>query len=661
MNYSSKKRINELINLLKKCDYEYYVLNKPSITDIEYDQLFKELQTLEELNPEYQRFDSPTQRVGGDVLKNFKKVKHEHPMLSLGNVFNETELKNFDMQISKIVAEPRSYVIEPKIDGLSVSLVYINGILRNAITRGDGEYGEEVINNVKTIRSIPLTIPEKRRIIIRGEIFFTKTAFEKINEENVEKTFVNPRNAAAGTIHNLNPKIVAERKLSAMMYQIIDPINFGLFSHEDILTKLEEWKFLTTKSFSHFCKDIDSAIKYISQATKIKEKWNFVVDGLVLKLNDLTKHEEIGSTSKFPKWAIAYKFPANIIETKLIDIQATVGRTGKVTYIGKLLPVKLDGALISKATLHNYDYINEKDIRINDIVEIYKAGEIIPKILRPIISKRPSQSFVFSPIEQCPECQCKLKKLDEEVDYFCMNNECPERILRNIIHYCSREAMNITGVSSLILTKLYKAKIINNIADLYTLQEKKAIVTGGNFLIKDKLWNKIINSINDSKKNSLERLIFGIGIRHVGFQVASIVAKQFKTIENIIKIDCSQIEKLFGIGQKIAQSITNFFKIGKNVQLVNNLQEKGVNTTYIEKQAKTDFSNIYYNKIFVITGKFELPRNQIKEILENKYGAQVKGQISSKTNYLLIGNNPTLKKIEIAKKLNIKIINEKIW
>lgn len=662
MDNAIKNRIDQLIRLLTQYEYEYYVLNKPSVTDKEYDDLFNELKQLEIKNPIYQKPNSPTQRVGGIISEKFVKFKHELPMLSLDNAFDESELINFDDQLTKSLIVNKNYVIEPKIDGLSISLIYENGQLQKALTRGDGEIGEDVTNNVKTIRSIPLQIPKKQKIIIRGEVYFSKKNFAKINEQTEnEKAFANPRNAAAGTIRNLDSSIVARRKLSAIMYQIANYQDLNFSTHIQVLDQLEKWKFLTTKPYIYLTNGINKVVQHISEFKKIKDDWDFIIDGLVIKLNNLNDYTKIGSTSRFPKWAIAYKFPANIVETRLIDIIATVGRTGKITYIGKLIPVSIDGTIVSSATLHNYTYIEEKDIRINDIVKVYKAGEIIPKILEPVTTKRTTNLPKYLPVVVCPKCNSKLEKIPTEVDYFCINSVCPERILQNIIHYASRQAMNIVGVSDLILTKLFNAKIVTNIVDLYQLHGKKNIVLSQDFLIKEKLWNKIINSVSNSKINSFEHLLFGIGIRHVGFQIACILAKKFRSLDNLMKASFDDIKNIFGIGEKIAQSIVDFFKIDKNIELIESLKNNGVNTSYLDTSNQVDYDSPYFQKIFVITGTFTIPREEIKSKIKALYNAEVKATLSNKTNFLLAGNNATQKKVDQAKSMNIEIITKEIW
>lgn len=659
------KKINDIKNKLRQYEYEYYALESPSVSDYEYDMCLKELIDLEQKYPEFKTDDSPSNRVGGHVSEKFKKIKHTIPMLSLSNAFDVQDILKFDLDIKKAINKiDVSYVVEPKIDGLSLSIKYKNGMLYQAVTRGDGEIGEDVTENVKTIKNVPLQIEYKNDIEIRGEVFLFKKDFEKINNDiNNEKKFANARNAASGSLRNLDTKITASRNLSAFFYFVPNAENYGLKTQYEVIKWLKHHKIPVSNDIKMF-NDIDEVIKRIHELTKLRNELKYDIDGIVIKENDFKYYEEIGYTSKFPKWAIAYKFPANIKRTKLLSIDITVGRTGKINYIANVEPVLLDGSSISKATLHNADYIIEKNIMINDEIELYKAGDVIPKIIKPIIEKRDGTQIPFKTPTNCPCCNSVLVKFENEIDLYCINDNCKDKIIQQITHFCTRDAMNIEGLSEAIVTKLYENNLINSFVDLYELKNKKDEILSKDLLIKEKSFNNLINAIEKSKVNSMEKLLFGLGIRHVGFNVAKLLSKRFKSIKELSIATNQDIESVGEVGTKIANSITNWFANDKNLEIIWKLQKLNVNFNYINEYdhiiVKKEYE-IYLNKSFVITGSFDKNRNEIKNMLESVYHAKVTSSVTKKTDFLIIGKNPTLSKIEKAKLLNVNIIDEQFW
>ncbi len=656
-----KKRIDLLKSNLKKWEYEYYGLDNPSVSDFEYDQALKELIELEKKYPEFLTIDSPSQRVGGVISNKFEKVKHSFPMLSLSNAFNKESIQKFIDDIKKINNKANEFFVEPKIDGLSISLIYENGILIRGVTRGDGETGEDVTTNVKTIKSIPLEIPYKNNIEVRGEVFLDKKTFEKINLES-DKKFANARNAAAGTLRNLDSSIVAKRNLKAIIYNIPNPEEHNLFKHSDVIDFLRKNNFMIAKE-SELCFGFDGVSKKIDWFYKYRQEIEYDIDGIVIKLNDLTLYDEIGYTSKFPKWAIAYKFPAEIVESKLLDIKITVGRTGKINYIANIEPVLLNNTIVSNATLHNYEYIKEKDIKIGDYVSLFKAGEIIPKIIKPILEKR-RDVIEFNKPTNCPYCNSKLFKEKDEIDLYCLNEKCDARIIESIIHFCSRQAMNIEGISKSIIKKLYDENIIKIYWDLYELKNKKELIISKDLNIKYKSFNNLINGIEKSRTNSLERLIFALGIRHVGEVASKQLALKFKSLNNIINVSINELLKIDDIGDKMAISISNFFNennFNKHLEKINKYQ---INTSFINefndieiKQENTK----YKNRIVLITGSFSISRNEIKKILTDLYGCKCVSSISKKVDLVIAGKNYTQSKVEQAKSLNIEIVYDEFW
>ncbi|ADR23790.1 DNA ligase (NAD(+)) [Mycoplasma leachii PG50] len=648
-------RINQLKEQLNLWSKQYYVDDNPSVDDTEYDLALKELISLENLYPEFITSDSPSQKVGGTVNEKFLKITHKTPMLSLGNVFNFDEFLEFNTQVSKVSNNLNNeYVAELKIDGLSISLVYENGVLVSAATRGNGIVGEDVTINVKTIKSIPLKISKKERVEVRGEIYLSKAEFEKINKKrllNSEDLFANPRNAAAGTLRQLDSKIVASRNLDAFLYYYISDDSAKLNQYESIL-RLNQLGFKTNKE-TMLCKNLDQIKAYIQKYTNLKNDLDYQIDGIVFKINDKNLQNSLGFTSKIPKWAIAYKFPAEIKQTKLLDVFATVGRTGKITYNAKLEPVFLMGAKISAATLNNAEYIKTKDLRINSIVKIKKAGDVIPEVIEAIKDEDFYKLEKFKPALYCPNCYSLLEKNDGEVDQFCINSSCSMKILRSLQHFSSREAMNIVSLGDRSLEILFNLKIIQNISDIYKLEEyKDQILAIDNFGLKSYL--NLIDSINASKNNSLEKVLFGLGIRHIGSKTAKILAKKYQNIDNLMSASYDELIQINSIGESLALSIVDWFKIEDNLKLINDLKSFNINFNYLG--AKINSNSIIANKSFVITGTLTRPREEFKTLIENNAG-KISGSISKQTDYLLVGNNVG-SKLEKAKKLGVKIIDE---
>lgn len=659
------KKINILKKKIRLWEYEYYALESPSVSDFEYDSHLHELILLEEKYPELKSSDSPSNRVGGFVSLSFDKVKHTTPMLSLGNAFDKSDLIKFDHDIkNSINIKVIEYVVEPKIDGLSISLKYSDGNLITGVTRGDGIMGEDVTHNIKTIKNIPLVIPYKEEIEVRGEIFLTKKNFNLINQDiNLKKKFANSRNAASGALRNLDTKITASRKLSAFFYYVPDNKKISCSKQTEVLNWLKS-NFFSISKESKKCVGIDEVIKSIEEMALTRDEIEYDIDGIVVKVNEINFYDEIGFTSKFPKWAVAYKFPANIVETKLLSIDITVGRTGRVNFIANVMPINLNGSLVTKATLHNAEYINEKDIRINDWVRIYKAGDIIPKIIEPILNKRDVNSVIFIAPTHCAFCNFPLEKNDSEVDQYCNNDFCEEKIIQQLIHFVSRDSMNIDGLSEAIIRKLYTKNFIKNASDIYTLENHYENIKKENLLLKDKSLTNLINSINFSKNNSLEKLLFGFGIRHVGFNLAKQIAKRFKNIDKILNANINDLLDVADVGTKVCESIFSWFNTTKNIDLINSLKALNVNMTYINEYEGIIVCNendMFRNKNFVITGSFSDSRVVIKNIIESVYDSKVMSTLTKKIDFLIVGTNPTISKIDKAKLLNIEIIHNEFW
>ncbi len=650
-----KKRIDELVEIIKEADYNYHTLDNPTITDQEYDKYLRELFDLEEEYPEFIREDSPTRRVGGKVLDEFGKITHKIPMMSLSNVFNEEEIRLFDERIRKEGIIPE-YVCELKIDGLSVSLIYENGKLVSGATRGDGVVGEDITENVKTIKTIPLTINKDIDIEVRGEIYMSKEVFNKLNrirEEQGKPLFQNPRNAAAGSIRQLDSKVAAQRKLDSFIYHLPNPEDYGIKTHNAALKFMKELGFKVNPN-NRLVGNIDEVMEFINYHTVHRHELPYEIDGVVIKLNDLKEQKEMGFTAKYPRWATAYKFPAEEVLTRLTDIIFTVGRTGQITPNAVLEPVLVQGSTIRKATLHNENYVIEKDIKIGDIVSIIKAGDVIPAVLGPKKERRTGKEIDFKMITKCPICDSFLVKKEDEADYFCPNEHCPARRIELLTHFVSREAMNIDGLGDAIIEDLYNLKYISKISDIYDLKKyKKDIMELEGY--GEKSVNNMLEAIENSKSNSLERLIFGLGIRQVGSKTAKILAKRYLTMDNLINTSKEELASIHDIGDIIAESIIKYFNEKRNIDEINKLKEYGLNMNYIGNTEIINNENIA-GKTFVITGTLSKPRDEIKELLEIN-GGNVTTSVSKKTDVVIVGTDPG-SKYDKAKELGITMWSE---
>lgn len=650
-----KNEIMQLRNQIKQWNYEYHVLDAPTISDDIYDSAYQQLVKLETEYPQFNNNDSPTKTVGNKTNNTLPKIFHQQPMLSLGNAFNYQDLLKFDQQIKKTLDENNiEYVCELKIDGLSISILYQKGKLTTAATRGDGIAGEDITNNILTIKTIPQVIPLKSNLEVRGEIFLSKEEFNHINQNQQQQNlplFANPRNAAAGTIRQLDINIVNSRKLDAFLYYYINATNDNIKTHDQALFTLQKYGFIINEHWQ-LCKNIEEVWTYIQKYEKLRNNLPYEIDGIVIKINDLTSYDLLGRTNKAPKWAIAYKFPAITSVTKLLDIFPTVGRTGKITYNARLQPVVIAGTTVTFATLHNGDYIINRDLRINDLVSIKKAGDIIPEVIAPIItSHETTNNIIFKKAKNCPVCKTKLEQVPPEVDQYCINTDCPSRILKSLMHFCSRNAMDIIGLNEKILLRFLDLKWIKTISDIYNLINlRKEILSLSRF--GEKSFINLVNSIIQSKENSLERLLFGLGIRHVGQKTAIILAKKYLTLTNLMTTTFDDLANTNEIGPTIATSIIDYFLNATNQQLITNLQNFKLNFNYLN----TNQSQALSGKTFVLTGTLTKSRNQISELLSN-YGAKITNTISNKTNYLIVGDNPGNKLLQ-ARKLNVKIINE---
>ncbi|MGL4950892.1 MAG: NAD-dependent DNA ligase LigA [Mycoplasma sp.] len=671
MNTNIKLKIKELTEKLNAWSYEYYVSNTPSVEDAVFDATLRELIELENQYPDLRDTNSPTMRVGGIVSSKFNKVKHQHPMLSLDNAFNSTDILRFANNIYDEADANIDFVIEPKIDGLSISVIYENAKLKCAVTRGDGVIGEDVTTNVKTIKDIPLIIDEKYKdliIEVRGEIYIDKKDFNELNK-NLDKKFSNPRNAAAGSIRNLDSSIAASRNLKAFMYNLPNPVQLGLSTQTECLNWLKSNGFKVS-DLSKCFNNVEDINEYILDITDIRGDLSFDIDGLVIKLNQIKYYDNLGNTSKFPKWAIAYKFPANIVVTKIIDIILNVGRTGKISYIAKLEPIQLDGSIISFATLHNYEFIKTKNIKIGSNIEIYKAGDVIPYVKGIVDSNTQTNLIEFSKPTLCPSCNSTLVLFEGIQDLYCVNKQCEEKKKRNIEYFTSRNIMNIEGLSYAIISKLYDSKLISTEWDLYSIKNKKEEIIDLNINIKDKSFNNLINAIETSRNVSLERIIASFGIKNVGATTAKLLAKKFKDLNSLSKATYEELVSLHVIGEITANEIIKYFKSEEWLITKSKIEEFNINTIYIEeKKANQDklleISNleqnqVYKNKTFVITGTFSIPRDAIKSILEDLYNCKVSNSVTKKTDYLLAGNDGG-SKLNKAKELGIKIIDTEFW
>jgi len=650
-----KERIDELVTILNEANYNYHVLDNPNITDQEFDKLLRELFILEEKYPGLVREDSPTHRVGGIVLDEFKKVKHKLPMMSLGNVFNEEEIRTFDNRIKKEQINP-SYVCELKIDGLSVSLHYEKGKLITAATRGDGTTGEDITANVKTIKTIPLILKKEIDIEVRGEIYMGKDTLIKLNEErklNNQPLLQNCRNAAAGSIRQLDSKIAASRNLDSFIYHLPNPEDYGIKTHHESLEFMKELGFKTNPN-NLLVTDIDGVLSYIENKASIRSELPYDIDGVVIKVNNIEEQKKLGFTAHHPKWATAYKFPAEEVLTKLIDIIFTVGRTGQITPNAVLEPVIVAGSTISRATLHNEDYVIAKDLKIGDTVSIHKAGDVIPEVGEAKLERRTGEEKDFKMIKTCPICHKFIYKKDGQVDYFCINPNCPARSIESLCHFVSRKAMNIDGLGDRIIEDFYNLKFIKDIPDIYKLdqyQDELVSIEG----YGTKSIQNLLQAIENSKTNSLERLIFGLGIPNVGEKTSKLLAMNYETLDNLVNATFEQLRNIRDIGDIIAQSIIDYFQKDKVKQMILVLKELGINMKYTGP--KIEINENFYNKTFVVTGTLtKYTRSEIEEKIE-LLGGKTSSSVSSKTSAVITGENPG-SKYDKALKLNVPIWDE---
>ena len=646
-----KKRIDELKEILNQASIDYYVNDNPKMEDYEYDRLMAELIDLEDKNPELKTPDSPTNRIGGEVLSKFEKVVHPNKMMSLADAFSYDELKDFDKRV-KAVAPNATYLCELKIDGLSVSLRYENGVLRLGATRGNGSVGENITHNVKTIKSIPLKLSKPLTLEVRGEIFMPRDSFIKLNlerEENEEELFANCRNAAAGSVRQLDSKVAASRNLDAFLYYNLDQ---NVKTQEEALTSMKEIGFKVNPLYKH-CNNIDEVISYIEEMGEKRPNLPYDIDGIVIKVNEMDLHDIIGETVKYPKWAIAYKFPPEEVSTKLTDIIFQVGRTGVITPVAIFKPVFVQGSLISKATLHNEDYIKEKDIHINDTVIIHKAGDVIPEVVKPIVEERGQDLIEFKMIDKCPCCGSQLVRIPGEADYYCLNDYCEDKIINKIIHFASKPAYNIDSLGDKLCEQLFQAGFITDIASIFRLktQYESLIVLPG---LGEKSINKLIEAVEESKKNNLDLLLFGLGIRHVGAKASKLICKRFKNMDGIMNATLDELVAIPDVGDAIANSLYEYMHNEKSISLINQLRELGLNMEYDAGEIK---ENYFTNKKCVLTGTLSsMGRSEAKKLIES-FGGSLSDSVSKKTDILILGENPG-SKYDKAKELGIYIMEE---
>ena len=646
------KRMNELVALLNRYAAEYYTSDNPSVSDSEYDRLYRELVELETAYPDQVLADSPTHRVGGKILDGFEKYSHQYPLYSLQDAFSREELEAFDARVRKEVAHP-TYICELKIDGLSISLTYEKGILVAGATRGDGSVGENITENLKRVKDIPLTLPEELDITVRGECYMPRASFDQVNQarqENGESEFANPRNAAAGTLRQLDTAVVAKRNLATFLYQEASPSTRD--SQEKVLTHLEQLGFVVNPK-RILAKNIDEVWNFIQEVGQERENLPYDIDGVVIKVNDLAGQEELGFTVKAPKWAVAYKFPAEEKEAQLLSVDWTVGRTGVVTPTANLTPVQLAGTTVSRATLHNVDYIAEKDIRKDDTVIVYKAGDIIPAVLRVVESKRVSEEKLDIPTN-CPSCDSDLLHFEDEVALRCINPRCPAQIMEGLIHFASRDAMNITGLGPSVVEKLFAANLVKDVADIYRLKEDDFLLLEG---VKEKSAAKLYQAIQASKENSAEKLLFGLGIRHVGSKASQLLLQHFHSIENLAQADPEEVASIESLGGVIAKSLQTYFATEGSEILLRELKEAGVNLDYKGQTVVADAA--LSGLTVVLTGKLErLKRSEAKSKLES-LGAKVTGSVSKKTDLVVAGADAG-SKLQKAQELGIEVRDE-VW
>ena len=649
------ERMLELIDIINEADYNYHTLDNPTISDQEYDKYIRELYEIEEEHPEWIKENSPTQHAGGKIIEGFEKATHKIPMMSLSNVFNESEIIAFDEKIKKEGITPK-YMAELKIDGLSVSLLYEKGKLVRAATRGDGTTGEDITHNAKTIKTIPLMLKEEVDIEVRGEIFMNKKTLEELNEvrkQNNQPLLQNCRNAAAGSIRQLDSKIAAQRKLDTFIYHLPNPLDYGLKTHEEAIEYMKRLGFKTNPN-NKVINNIQELLEFIAEKGKIRKDLPYDIDGIVIKVNDISQQQKLGYTAKYPKWATAYKFPAEEVVTKLTDIIFTVGRTGQITPNAVLEPAIVAGSTISRATLHNEDFVLEKGLKIGDMVSIRKAGDVIPEVVEVKLERRTGNEKDFKMITECPMCNTNLVKKDGQVDYYCPNNKCPARKIEGLIHYSSRDAMNIDGLGDRIIEDFYNFGYIGSIADIYCLyQHEKDLIRLEGY--GDKSIHNMFEAIENSKNNSLERLIFGLGIPHVGAKTAKVLAMKFENIDSLINATVDDLVKIPDIGEIIAKSVIDFFTDNHNKAIIEELKELGINMTYLGQKVEENIE--FAGKTFVLTGSLTIfTREEASEKIES-LGGKTSSSVSKKTSVVIAGENAG-SKLQKARELGIEIWTE---
>ena len=666
-----KQHYLELVKKIQEADYKYHTLDNPDISDREYDSLLRELFEIEEKYPDIKVIDSPSNRVGGKILSKFNKVTHSTPMLSLANVYNEEEINNFVDSLNET-----EFVCEMKIDGLSVSIIYENGYLKQALTRGNGIEGEDITENVKTIKTIPLKLSKDISLEVRGEIFMEKDTLNKLNQEITEKNllikkeneeksslgkknkryielFKNERNAAAGSIRQLDSKITAKRNLKNIMYQLVNPLNYNLHTQIEVLNFLQEIGFNTNNKINKLVESSDGIKRFINNISDLREKLNYPTDGVVIKLNNIDKWQELGSTAKYPRWAVAYKFPEDKVISKLEKFIFTVGRTGKITPNAMLSPTLIAGTTVKKATLHNEEYVINRDLRENDYVYIKKAAEIIPEVIEPVIERRTGEEKKFEMITKCPICASILEKKENQADWYCVNPDCPAKNIESLIHFVSRNAMYIEGLGEEIIEDFYNLGYIKNYSDIFTLKDhKEDLIELEGF--GNKSVEKILNNIEKAKSNSLEKLLFAIGILNVGEKTAKILAKNYKHLDNLILATKEDLIKIKDIGDIVSDSIVSYFHDSKNIDNIEKLRKLNINFEYNQKETQNNF---LYGKKIVVTGSLnKYTRKEIENLIETN-GGNTSSSVSKVTDYVIVGDNPGSKK-DKAKEFNVPILTE---
>lgn len=651
-----KSRVNELHDLLNQYGYEYYVQDNPSVPDSEYDKLLRELIDIEEAHPEFKSPDSPTVRVGGEVQSSFEKVNHDTPMLSLGNAFNEHELRRFDQRIREQVGSVE-YMCELKIDGLAVSLKYVEGRFVQGLTRGDGTTGEDITENLRTIHAIPLKINEPLSFEVRGEAYMPRSSFIRLNEEkekNEEQPFANPRNAAAGSLRQLDPKLAAKRKLSVFLYSVNDFTDFDATTQSGALDELDRLGFKTNHERMHVG-DIEGVLEYIEKWTKQREQLSYDIDGIVIKVNDIEQQDEMGYTQKSPRWAIAYKFPAEEVVTTLQDIELSIGRTGVVTPTAILDPVRVAGTTVSRASLHNEDLIHERDIRIGDSVVVKKAGDIIPEVVKSITERRPEGTLPYSMPTHCPSCDHELVRIEGEVALRCINPKCQAQLVEGLIHFVSRQAMNIDGLGTKIIQQLYHHNVIKDVADIFYLTEDDLLPLER---MGSKKVENLLKAIENAKTNSLEHLLFGLGIRHLGVKASQVLAEKYETMDRLLQVTEEELISIHDIGDKLAQSVVTYLENEDIKALIEKLKYKNVNMVYNGiKTSDIEGHPDFKNKTIVLTGKLQqLTRKEASAWLELQ-GAKVTSSVTKKTDLVIAGEDAG-SKLTKAEKFGTEIWTE---